>query len=199
LKKGDIEQMAEIFKSEKTKVKCEKFIIKNIFYTLQGILNFLLFILFLILTFHPSFTNAEIKDCVVASVDDTAITLSELEEKYTQTIAVTPDITKEEVLNTMINRILLLEEAKKIRLQAPSEDEMLKEYIDLKIRAFINIPEKELSDFYEKHLEDFQGKEFDTVRNEIENYLIEKEVNERLKSLINELRKNVCIKIQLNQ
>jgi hypothetical protein len=192
-------QMAEIFKNRKSKVKCKRIIIKNMFYTLQGILNLILFILFLIFTSHSSLANAEIKDRVVASVDDTAITLSELEEKYTQTIAVTPDITKEEVLNTMINRILLLEEAKKIRLQATSEDEMLKEYIDLKIRAFINIPEKELTDFYEKHLEDFQGKEFDKVRNEIENYLIEKEVNERLKSFISELRQKVCIKIQLNQ
>jgi hypothetical protein len=154
----------------------------------------------LLLLFAPChLLSAEIRDRVVAFVDNIAITMSELETKYAYTLKVAPDITREEVLNTMVNRILLLREAKKIRLEAPSEDELLKEYIDLKIRAFIRIKEENLKDFYEKNLSDFQGKEFDDVRDEIENYLTEKEVNQRLKSYINELRENACIKIQLNK
>lgn len=142
---------------------------------------------------------ASIKDRVVACVDNTAITLSELEGVCSELQKVTPNLTKEEVLNTMVNRILLLREAKKIRLEAPSEDELLKEYIDLKIRIFIKIKEEDVLDFYQKHIEDFQGKEFETVREEIENYLTEAELNRLLKMHIDELRKKVYVRIQLTQ
>ncbi len=141
--------------------------------------------------------SATIKDCVVAFVDNTAITLSELEEEYAKSQKATPDISKEEVLNAMVNRVLLLKEAKKMRLEAPSEDELLKEYIDLKIRVFIKIREKEISDFYQKHIDSFQGKEFEAVREEIENYLVEAELNRLLKKHIEELRKKAYVKIQL--
>jgi hypothetical protein len=142
---------------------------------------------------------AAIKDRVVAYVDNTAITLSELEKKYTETIHVTPAITKEEVLNTMINRVLLVREARKIRLKAQREDEMLREYVDLKIRAFIRIKDGEIKDFYDTHAADFIGKELDETREDIENYLIEQELNKRLKEHITELRNNACVKMQLNQ
>ncbi|OHE56151.1 MAG: hypothetical protein A2Z47_06625 [Thermodesulfovibrio sp. RBG_19FT_COMBO_42_12] len=158
-----------------------------------------LLIVFLLITGHWSPATGEIRDRVVAFVDNTAITLSELEETYAQTLRVTPDIKKDEVLNTMVNRLLLVKEAKKIKLEAPSEDELLKEYIDLRIRAFIRIKEEEIEDFYKKHINEFQGKEFEAVRDEIENYLTEKELNERLKLHINELMEKACIKIQLSR
>lgn len=142
--------------------------------------------------------GAEIRDRVVAFVDAQAITLSELEMKFTESRKVQADITKEEVLNTMINRVLLLREAKKIRLEAPSEEELLKEYIDMKIRALIRVKEEDIHDFYGKHIDNFEGKEFEDVRDNIENYLIEHDLNERLKSHINELREKTCVRIQLN-
>jgi hypothetical protein len=148
---------------------------------------------------HWSLVIGEIRDRVVAYIDDTAITLSELEMKYAETLKVIPNTTKEDVLNTMINRSILLREAKKIRLESPSEDELLREYIDLRIRTFILIKDEELFDFYEKHLEDFQGEKFEAVRAEIEKYLIEKKINERLKLHILELREDACIKIDLNK
>ncbi len=158
------------------------------------------FLLFTVcyLMFASSLLYAAIKDRVVAFADNDAITLSELEMKYYDTVKVTSDITQEEVLNTMVNRLLLLREAKKIRLEAPSEDELLKEYIDLKIRAFIRIKEEELKDFYNKNISKFEGKELDSVRDDIESYLAEHEVNQRLKAHINELREKSCVKIQLN-
>lgn len=158
----------------------------------------LLFIALILIIDHRSLAVAEIRDCVASFVDNTAITMSELEETYKKAVELAPGITKEEVLNTMINKVLLLREAKRIGLEASSEDELLKEYTDLKIRAFIRIREEEITDFYEKHLNNFQGKEIESVRDEIEGYLTEKEVNERLKSRINELREKAFIKIQLN-
>lgn len=161
------------------------------------IINLLLTVCYLLFACSPLFAGG-INDRVVAFVDNDAITLSELEMKYYDTVKVTSDITQEEVLNTMVNRLLLLREAKKIRLEAPSEDELLNEYIDLKIRAFIRIKEEELKDFYNKNISKFEGKELDSVRDYIENYLAEHEVNQRLKAHINELRGKSCVKIQLN-
>jgi hypothetical protein len=175
-------------KSEK--LKRQQKILFSFFYSLL--------IVFLPVTGHWSLATGEIRDRVVAFVGNNAITLSELEVKYEETLKITPDITRDEVLNTMINRLLLVEEAKKIKLEAPSEDELLRNYIDLRIRAFIRIKEEEIKDFYKKHIDEFQGKEFDAVRDEIENYLTEKALNERLKIHINELREKACIKIQLN-
>jgi hypothetical protein len=155
-------------------------------------------IIFLLLFAPYPLLSAGIRDRVVAFVDAQAITLSELDMKFSESRKLKSDITKEEVLHTMINRVLLLREAKKIRLEAPSEEELLKEYIDMKIRALIRVKEEEIRDFYNKHIDNFEGKEMEDVRDSIENYLIENDLNERLKSHINELRGKTCVRIQLN-
>lgn len=142
---------------------------------------------------------AGIRERVVAYVDNTAITLSELDKKYAETVQVTPSVTREEVLNTMVNRILLIREAQKIRLKSEREDELIKEYVDLKIRSFIRIKDEEIKKFYETHSSEFPGKELDELREDIENYLIEQELNKRLRGHIAELRSNACIQIQLTQ
>ena len=191
---------AESFKakSSKLKVQSTKLNIPYAFHVLSvAFCHFILTFYFLLLTSYFSVLNAEIRDRVVAYVDNDAITLSELEEHYATSVQVTQDITREEVLQTMVNRLLLLREAKKIKLKAPSENALLQEYIDLKIRAFIRISEAEVVDFYENHTDEFQGKELEDVREEIENVLVEKELNERLKSHIRELKEKACVKIQL--
>jgi hypothetical protein len=147
--------------------------------------------------FHGPLYSEGINDRVVAYVDTAAITLSELETRYLDTRKVTPDITREEVLNTMINRVLLLREARKLRLEATSEDEVLKEYIDLKVRTLIRVKEEDVLDFYNKHMAEFEGKDMEEVRDNIENYLVEHQLNEQLKVHISELRRNTCVKVQL--
>jgi len=162
---------------------------------------FLIVLLFAFL-FHfrlCSLLYARISDGVVAYVDNIAITLSDLEGRYEETIKVNPNITREEVLTTMINRTLMLREAKKMRLEAPSEDQLLQEYIDLRVKAFIRIRDEEIKEFYDKHVTDFQGKEFEAVRDEIENYLIQNELNQRLKVHIGELRGKACVRIRVGQ
>lgn len=144
-----------------------------------------------------SFCHAEIIDRVVAFVDEEAITLSELEETYENIKKVDASITREEVLKTMINRILLLREAKKLRIEAPTEDDLLHEYIDLKVRTFIKVKEEDIGDFYNRNRAEFKGMEFDAVRDKIESYLLEKEVNLRLKRHIEDLRSKAHIKAQL--
>lgn len=164
---------------------------KNIFIIL------LLFTVYCLLS--TQFCTAELIDRVVAFVDDKAITMSELEENYRDTVKLKPDIKREEVLNTMINRMLLLREARKLRIEAATKDEILQEYIELKLKTFIKITEEDIREFYEKNRREFGRAEFDDVRDKIEDYLVEKEVNERLKRHIEELRSKAYIKIQIEK
>jgi len=143
------------------------------------------------------YCSAGISDRVVAFVDDQAITLSDFEEQYTNTIRLSPDITREEVLNTMINRILLLREAKRYRIEAATQDDVMREFIDLKIRAFIRVSEGDIEQFYQDNLAKFSGRDFEDVREEIERYLTEKALNEKLKVMLKELREKAYMKILL--
>jgi len=156
---------------------------------------FVCFFLFFIFLIAPAGDAQGFSDRVAAFVDDEAITDSELQAQYQETLKITPDITRDEVLNTIINRILILREARKYRIEKPSPDEVIKEYIDLKERAFIRVPETEIEKYYEENSDKFRGKEYDDVRDEIEQYLIEKELNVRLKETLRELRKTAYIKI----
>jgi hypothetical protein len=187
-------------KSEKLQVKSGASRCRLLFavYLLPFTFYFLLFSCLLLFAPCPVL-HAGMQDRVVAFVDNTAITLSELEMKYAETLKAAPNSTTMEVLTTMVNRTLLLREARRFRLEAPSEDGLLKEYIDLKIRAFIRIRDQEITDFYQQHLVDFQGKELDEVREQIEAYLIENELNQRLKSHIDELRGKACVKVQFDR
>ncbi|MBU4321010.1 MAG: hypothetical protein Q8N12_04280 [Thermodesulfovibrionales bacterium] len=142
--------------------------------------------------------SAETIDRVIAFVDDKAITLSELDENYKTAVKPRTDIKKEEVLNTMINRMLLLREAKKLRIEGANPDEVIREYIELKLKTFIKITEDDLREFYEKNRKEFGKTDFDDAREKIEEYLVEKEVNIRLKKHIEDLRTKAYIKIQLD-
>ena len=139
--------------------------------------------------------SAAISDRVIAFVDNDAITMSELDEQYQITRKISPDITVGEVLDTMINKILILREARKYRIEASSLEHVMQEYIDLKIRAFIRVSESDIVKFYQENKANFPGKEFEDVRDEIDTYLTEKELNARLKELLKELRRDAYIRI----
>ncbi len=159
----------------------------------------LIFCSILLITHYASHVTcyAEIIDRVVAYVDDTAITFSEFLENYEKMKKTVADIKKEEVINSMINRLLLLKEAKKIKLEAPTDDEVLKDYIDIKIGALILIKEHAIGQFYAEHINEFKGRNYLSVRDEIEKYLFEMETNKQLKKHLEELRANAEVKIQL--
>jgi hypothetical protein len=140
---------------------------------------------------------AELIDRVAAYVDDTAITYSEFKKRYLKVKETVPAVTEEEVINSMINGLLLLKEAKKMRLEAPTDDDLLKGYIDIKIKSSIVIKEDKISAFYKEHAAEFGGKDYFSVRDDIEKYLIELETNVQLKAHLEELRANTEIKIQL--
>ena len=140
-------------------------------------------------------SGAELIDRVAAFVDDKAITLSELKETFEKTRKVQPDISRSEVLNTMINRVLLLTEAERLRIGTKTDDELINEYIELKVRAFVRLKEKDIEDFYRENEKDFGGAPLEEVREKIERLLTEREVNRILKSHIAELRSKAYVKI----
>lgn len=140
----------------------------------------------------------EVIDRVVAFIDDGAITLSELEASYAEAVKINPDITKHEVLNTMVNRFFLLREAKRLRIEAPTDEQLLEEYINIRVKAFIKVSETDIRKFYDKKRGDFSGLKFSDVKDRIKTYLQEKEVNQRLKQHIEELKANSYIKILLD-
>lgn len=144
------------------------------------------------------FTAYAYVDRVVAFVDDEAITLSELDQRFKDIQRLSPDSKKEQVLDSLINRKILLREARKYRIEAPTEDEVINEYIDLKIRAYIRVLESDIETFYRDNIDQFSGKRLVDVRDDIETYLAEKEVNERLSSELVKLREGSYIKIQLH-
>ena len=157
-----------------------------------------LFVVFCIV-FPASCCYAELIDRIVAFVDDKAITLSELNETFMKTKQVQPDITRDEVLTTMINRTLLLNEAKRLKIEAKSDDELLNEYKELKVRAFIRVKDEEIEEFYKKNIAEFRGASYEEVKDKIEEYLTEREINRKLKAHLAELRAKAYVKIQLNE
>ncbi|MCL5023831.1 MAG: hypothetical protein M1497_10780 [Nitrospirae bacterium] len=143
--------------------------------------------------------HAELIDRVVACVNDRAITLSELRENYEKTKKIEPDITMAEVLNTMINRLLLLNDARRLKIDAKNDESVLNEYIELKVRAFIRVKEEDIEDYYKKNEKEFKGAPFESVRDKIEEYLTEKEINRLLKKQIAELRAKAYVKVLLKE
>lgn len=138
-------------------------------------------------------------DRVVAYVDNDALLQSELMDNYRKATALYPDISLPEVLRTMINRKLLLLEAKKIFPDTLADEEgLIGDYIDLRLRAFIKLPEQEVRAYYEEHPGGFGGRQFEDAKEEIELLLEEREVNRRLQAHIEEMRAKKYIRILLD-
>lgn len=161
---------------------------------MKKILKNLIFcsLLFAVYCLLPLVSEAEIIDRIVATINDDVITLSELKER-----SGTEDRDEKEVLEGMMNRVLLLQEAKRLGITGIEEDESLiiERFIERRIKAFILIPLERSKDFYERNEEKFRGKEFLDVRDEINRYLIEDETNKRLEAYLIELRKKADIKV----
>jgi hypothetical protein len=152
----------------------------------------------LFLTFSTSSVcQSVILDRIIAYVDERAITYSELSERYMILKKAAPGVTEEETLNSMINALLMLQKAKKLRLEAPTEDDLIKEYLDVTVRSRIAVSEDKLLEYYNKNRSEFKDKAFSEVRVEIEKYLMELETNVKLKEHLKELRAGANIVIQL--
>lgn len=158
------------------------------------IFKVLLYCLFLS-TLAVNASNAIIIDRLAAYVDDTAITLSEFDIEFQKMSKATPNISKKEVMDSIINRILLIKEARKIKLDANTEDELINLYLDIKIRSRLFVKDEEIVNFYKEYIGEFKGQDYLLVKDQIENYLLQKEFNDILKKHIEELRQNAEIRV----
>lgn len=155
------------------------------------------FILVLVTLFNVFFVSSafsEIIDRVVAYVDSSAITLRDFEKVASKMKEKIPQIKNQEILETMINRVLLLKKAKELFIEGKDE-ELINNYVDLKIKSGIIIPESKIREYYEENKDKFKDTPYIYLRDEIEKYLFEKEFNQKLKEYIEELRQDTEIKI----
>lgn len=139
----------------------------------------------------------KILDRTVAVVDDDAILLSDLQARFALAKKLAPDITQSQVLQTMINRTLLLREARKIFPETMSDEQAIKEFTDFKIRAFVVVPEESIRNFYEENKAKMGGAPYERVRGQIEGLLTEKEINRRLEDYLKGLRQKAYIRVFL--
>ncbi|NOZ69899.1 MAG: hypothetical protein GXP46_11830 [Deferribacteres bacterium] len=157
--------------------------------------------------FSAGIVFAEILERVVATVNDDVILLSELESEFRAARKAGRDVTREEVLNDMIDRLLLLKEARRFRLGLSPEpgetsvdsNRIINEYINKRIKILIHIPFEKIESYYMNNRERFRGRDFYDVKDEIEKYLVEQELKARLREYINELRKKADITVMLHE
>lgn len=150
---------------------------------------------FLFVLLFRGLLSAETIDRVVAYVDYEAITLREFNASYEEALRSNPGLTKEEALDAVINRFLLLRKARLLRLEARDEEELLKEYVELKVRAFIKISEQDLKAYYNKNRKEFGKLGFDESRDRIEARLRDEELNKMLRGHIEALRSKSDIRV----
>jgi hypothetical protein len=139
----------------------------------------------------------------VAIVNNNVILLSEYKEALQAAKKSDEKVTEDAALNEMINRVLMLEQAKKLRLgqmdnsAGPVDDnKIINEYIDRRIRSFVHIPIQEIESYYIDNKEQFTGKAFYEVKDEIEDHLTEEELKIKLAENVEELRRRAYIRIQ---
>lgn len=136
-------------------------------------------------------------DRIIASVNDSAITLSEFRERLAAVRTALPKATEDEVLQSMINGILILDKARQMRLEARNADDLIAEYINVRIRAGVLIRDEEIDRYFQEHRSEFGKQMNSTTRAQIEELLTEQEVNRALEKHLKELRSGAAISIQL--
>jgi hypothetical protein len=152
-----------------------------------------------------AFAHAEVLERIVAIVNDDVILLSEFKEAFRSVEESGEKISEKGFLDEMINNLLLLKEAKKFSFYISNKSDkavmdekaIINEYIDRRIKVFIRIPYDEIESYYSENKALFEGKEFYDAKDEIEEYLIGKELNIRVNEYIKDLRKKHYIRIQL--
>ncbi len=178
-------------------------------------LRLLIVFLFTVAVAEPA--AAELLDRVVAVVNDQVINLSDL-RRYIALEA--PNTPEEGAIHDLIERRLLLAEAKRFEVEPPSEAEVnaalehrggngdagefrraiqdrlwIDRFIDQRIRFFILVPPGEVERYYQAHAADFGNRPLDEVREEIQRLLTKQRFQERYDAYIARLRARAKIRI----
>jgi len=141
----------------------------------------------------PVLSLAATVDEVVAYIDDRAITRRELDIQHSMDLKVIPSRTRVQTLEAMINTRLMLQDAQRLRLSARDDTELLRKYLDLKVRAAVMVRDRDVALYFKDNRARFGNKPFQEVKAEIRKYLEELHYNTLLKAHISTLRKSVRI------
>ncbi len=199
MKEKFISALDMLFKKRIQGIEGAGILVRNM---IHKILHFGVFIIVLSISAH---CYAELLERVVAIVNDDVILHSEFSKAFGTAMEFDPDVIEADVLDEMVDRLLLLKEAKKFRFTSSDNEEgkakddkiIIKEYIDVRLRGFIHVPYEDVEYYYYQNRDSYSGKDFFDVRNEIEEYLVEQELNIKLLEYIEDLKRNAYIRIQL--
>lgn len=148
--------------------------------------------------------DAELVERIVATVNDEVILLSEYKAVMLHAKDSGKEVTPEEVIDGMIDKHLLLEQARKFSFvrdaaAGPSTTENIIDiYIDKRIRALLYIPFRDIETYYYINYERYDDKELYNVKSEIEEYLLNRMLQIKILEHIDELRENARIRVQLD-
>lgn len=140
-----------------------------------------------------SMSEARLIDRVVAFVDDYAITEKDLDEAYAK--AAPSSQSRADVLDSIIDRYLLLREARRAHIDYDNEDKAIAEFLNIKVRSAILIPEDRIRAYYDAHTDAFTGRPYEEARDSIEQSMMGDEFVIRLKELTKQLRAASRIRI----
>jgi len=169
----------------------------------QKIIRFILICLFSLglNLFIPltSTVSSEVLDRVVVIVNDEVILLTELKNEISVRKKHGSGLTAAGVLDDMINRLILLDEARKFMLNIKTADidSAIELYVERRIKAMIHIPFEKLEAYYADNRELYGNKEFYDVKDEIESFMLENELRIRMLNHTQELRSKSYIRIQM--
>jgi hypothetical protein len=141
----------------------------------------------------------------VAVVNKEVILYSELQAAVTKAKAAGEEKSEIEILEERINRTLLLEQAMKFRVEMETYNQddtearnMIDDYINRRIKAFIHVPFEEIENYYMSHKDEFSGRDVYEAWDAIENRLRIDRLTLKLDEHISMLRKEAYIKVQLD-
>lgn len=140
-------------------------------------------------------TKEEVIERVVAFVDDSPITLYDFEVFYKKMKTLDPSTSPGEALNTLINRKILLKEARRLNIRGDTDDEIINRYIHLKIRLYVRVSDSEVLQYLRQHRSELGGGSYEDLKSDIKRLLIEEKVNQALAEHLETLRKRYYVRI----
>jgi len=163
-----------------------------------------LFILIAIIFFFTYPVCSAVIERVVAVVNNEVILLSDFNHAMEAGTSGDDKADSRHVLDNMIDRLLLLEQAKKMRLDritsyrgAVDDDKLIDEYLRKRVSALIHIPFEKIESEYIANMDKFGNKKLIEVKAEIEAELVKSELKIRVQAHIIELRRRAYIRTQL--
>ena len=149
--------------------------------------------------------EAELVERIVAAVNDDVILLSEFKAAMLQAEKSGKEVNAKEIIEGMIHKHLLLEQAKRFSFGRDAgdathytPDRVIKYYIDKRIKALIHIPFRDIEAYYFNNLDKYAERDLYDVKDEIEEYLLNMKLEIKILEHIDELMEEASIRIQIN-